>query len=155
MERPANHAITRPRIIIPEAPRLVITEATGMEQHHQHQSNDSTVTNATIANMPGFFVYPETYINEGITACKRSILGMGYKHRPKINGFHSCPCLDSTLGITPTLQTKKMWESIGKLIGQVEAAEFYEFLGKKDDNQDKGCYGCLSAYTNRNPNWKP
>ncbi|MCI27571.1 hypothetical protein A2U01_0048770 [Trifolium medium] len=62
-------------MMIPEAPRLVIPEVPVMEQHQQHHSTDSPAT--PYATRPRFFVYPETDINEGINACKRSILGLG------------------------------------------------------------------------------
>ncbi|GAU39201.1 hypothetical protein TSUD_270440 [Trifolium subterraneum] len=129
MENQTNQTITRPRIVIPEAPRMAILEAPAMEQQNQPQSTNPPAT--PYASRTRFFVYPETDINEGINACKRSILGLGQKHRPKIYGFHSCTYMDPTLGLPPHCKTKKMGASIGKLIGPVEATEFYEFPGKK------------------------
>ncbi|KAK2414794.1 hypothetical protein QL285_037344 [Trifolium repens] len=56
---------TRPRIVIPEAPPL--------HQHHQqHSSNSPSDSPGTGTN---FFVYPENIIDEGVNACKKSILG--------------------------------------------------------------------------------
>ncbi|MCH93704.1 DUF4283 domain protein, partial [Trifolium medium] len=56
---------SQPRIMIPETPAMESL------QHSQH--SDSPASSS--ARKPGFFVYPETVINEGINACKKSLLG--------------------------------------------------------------------------------
>jgi hypothetical protein len=52
------------------APRNIIPEAPSMEQQDQH--HDQTTTPA--ANRAGFFVYPESIVNEGVNDCKKIII---------------------------------------------------------------------------------
>ncbi|GAU14423.1 hypothetical protein TSUD_249630 [Trifolium subterraneum] len=63
METPTNQTTSRPRITIPEAPRMAILEAPAMEQQNQPQSTNPPATPS--ASRTRFFVYPETDINEG------------------------------------------------------------------------------------------
>jgi hypothetical protein len=67
----ATQTTSRPRIVIPEAPPL--------HQHHHHNSNSPSDTPGTGTN---FFVYPENIIDEGVNACKKSILGKIITEKP-------------------------------------------------------------------------
>jgi hypothetical protein len=61
----------RPRIVIPEAPSKY------HQYHSQQQESPSTSTRRS-----GFFVYPENTVNEGVTTCKKSIIGKIITDKP-------------------------------------------------------------------------
>ncbi|PNX60790.1 hypothetical protein L195_g052112, partial [Trifolium pratense] len=50
---------------------------------------------------------------------------------PKLVEFTHAPVWIQLWGLPPHCKTKKMGESIGNLLGSVEASEFYEYPGKK------------------------
>jgi hypothetical protein len=162
------------------------------QNHHNESGTPSPIRKS------GFFVYPESIVNEGVQACKKSILGKIIKEKPihvssiqkglesiwgsppglkiqEIEGgilqffmdraidqerillgnpwifrnswlivkswdrqtdlnlvdFAKAPVWIQLWGLPPHCKTKKMGENIGNLLGQVEAAEVYEYPGKK------------------------
>jgi hypothetical protein len=70
-----------PRRIIhtaPCSPRITIPESISNENHQQSPPNNPShagPSHSTPPRKPGFFVYSENIINEGVTACQKSILG--------------------------------------------------------------------------------
>jgi hypothetical protein len=173
----------------------VIPEAPFMDQQHQSQQQDPSTTPT---RRPGFFVYLEHTVNDGVSACKKSIIGkiitekpihvssiqhgleniwgspQGLKIQelnsgilqffmnrvidqerillgnpwifrnswlivkawnrqtdPTVEDFTQAPVWIQLWGLPPHCKTKKMGESIGNLLGKVEASEFYEYPGKK------------------------
>jgi hypothetical protein len=50
---------------------------------------------------------------------------------PTVEDFTQAPVWIQLWGLPPHCKTKKMGESIGNLLGKVEASEFYEYPGKK------------------------
>jgi hypothetical protein len=175
--------------------------------HHQenygrnHEEGESSKTNQSDTQQqdrPEFFVYPEGIIQEGVSACSRSIIGKiitdKFIHVSSIqNGlesiwgapkglkvqeiegkllqffmdkesdqdrilqgnpwifrnswlivkpwdrdtdlqtldFNHAPIWIQLWGLPTHCKTKQMGESLGSLIGSVEASEFYEYPGKK------------------------
>ncbi|MCH80141.1 hypothetical protein A2U01_0000903 [Trifolium medium] len=175
---------------------------TGYQQQSpqsQGRANPNTANNQNgPQRSPGFFVYPERIVNEGVSACKKSLLGkiittktvhvssiqMGLESIwgsppglkiQEIEGkilqffmdeamdqerillgnpwifrnswliiqpwdrntditsldFDHAPIWIQLWGLPPHCETKQMGESIGALLGKVEASEMYEYPGKK------------------------
>jgi hypothetical protein len=200
-----HQSISQQRSAIPNITIHIPETTTGYQNHpcnntpqpNQDSPNAST-SKTTPRKPPGFFVYPENLVKEGISACQRSILGKMITNKPvhvnsiqmgldsiwgspprlkiqeiegKILQFFMDDIMDqerilqgnpwifrnswlvvhpwdrqtdpATLdfdhagvwiqlwGLPPHCKTKKMGESIGELLGSVEASEFYEYPGKK------------------------
>jgi hypothetical protein len=171
------------------------------QSHHQTEIPESSRPRnqtPTQQNIPRSFLYTETDIHEGLSACNRSIIGKTITDKPihvnsiqngleniwgsppglkiqEVGGkvlqffmhdptdqdrilqgnpwiFHNSwlvvkpwdretdiqtidfdhvPIWIQLWGLPPHCKTKQMGESIGALMGNVEASEFYEYPGKK------------------------
>jgi hypothetical protein len=185
----------------PCSPRIIIPETTSFESHQQNTHQNTSNANSSQPNpprRPGFFVYSENIVDEGVSACKKSILGKIITEKtihissiqnglekiwgspqgltiqeidggilqffmnrsidqerilmrnpwifrnswliikawdrqtdPNLVDFNHAPIWVQLWGLPPHCKTKKMGESIGNFLGKVEAAEFYEYPGKK------------------------
>jgi hypothetical protein len=185
-----------------QTPRITIPVQDSSQEFQQSQqqppqSNAQTSSNAP-RRSPGFFVYPERIINEGVSACNKSLLGKIITTKPihvssiqmgleniwgspsglKIQenegkilqffmdeiidqerilqgnpwifrnswlivqpwdrnsdvaslDFNHAPVWIQLWGLPNHCKTKQMGESIGALLGKVEASELYEYPGKK------------------------
>jgi hypothetical protein len=197
---PITNRNTIPQIPIPNFENTYDYQ-NSQQQHHQQPIHDNQAGSSSKPGprrSPGFFVYLEKLVSEGVTACQRSILGKLITSKPvhvnsiqmgldsiwgsppglkiqEIEGkilqffvddnmdqerilqgnpwifrnswlivhpwdrktdptsidFGHAPVWIQLWGLPPHCKTKKMGESIGELLGKVEASEFYEYPGKK------------------------